>query len=111
LRPNLWPRGFVGFIDGETGVDKSTVLFAFIADLTTGADPVNVGIVNLEDPVAEIIVPRLKAAGADLSRVHIYEPGQTGGEIRYRLSTIKLSPNRAVSPFSLPADSFLFGYV
>lgn len=81
LIPNRWPIGFAGYIDGETTVGKSTVLCAEIAALTTGAHPVNAGIVNLEDPIDQVIVPRLLAAGADLNRAHILEVGEKDDEI------------------------------
>ncbi len=83
LRANRWPAGFVGYVDGETGVGKSTVLSAEIADLTTGEQAYNVGIVNLEDPIDQVIVPRLKAAGADLERVRIYEAGELAWELKH----------------------------
>jgi hypothetical protein len=81
----LWSRrlarGKHTCIAGEPGTGKSQVSVAITAAVTTGGEwpcgegrsPVvgNVIIVSAEDGAADTIVPRLIAAGADLSRVEI----------------------------------------
>jgi hypothetical protein len=80
----LWPgrlaRGKHTCIAGEPGTGKSQLTIAVIAALTTGglwpcgegrASTGNVIILSAEDGAADTITPRLMAAGADLTRVHI----------------------------------------
>jgi RecA-family ATPase len=81
----LWPgrlaRGKHTCIAGEQGTGKSQLSIAIIAAITTGGSwpcgegqsPIkgNVVILSAEDGAADTIVPRLEAAGADLSRVVI----------------------------------------
>jgi hypothetical protein len=73
-------RGKHTCVAGEPGAGKSQLSIAIIATITTGgewpcgegrAPRGNVIILNAEDDVDDTIVPRLKAAGADLDRVHI----------------------------------------
>ena len=67
-------------IAGEPGTGKSQLLIAIIAAVTTGGEwPCGEGraplghaiILSAEDGAADTIIPRLLAAGADRSRVHI----------------------------------------
>jgi AAA domain len=67
-------------IAGEPGLGKSQLSISIIAAVTTGgtwpngegcAPKGNAIILSAEDGVADTIVPRLMAAGADLDRVHI----------------------------------------
>ena len=67
-------------IAGEPGTGKSQLSVAIIAAVTTGGDwPCGEGraklgiviILSAEDGAADTIVPRLMAAGVDLTRVHI----------------------------------------
>ena len=80
----LWPgrfaRGKHTCIAGEPGTGKSQLSIAVIAAVTTGdlwpcgegkAPLGNVIMLSAEDGAADTIVPRLLAAGADLSRVQI----------------------------------------
>jgi hypothetical protein len=80
----LWPgrlaRGKHTCIAGEPGTGKSQVCIAIIAAVTTGggwpcdegkAPLGNVIILSAEDGAADTIIPRLIAAGANLSRVHV----------------------------------------
>lgn len=76
-------RGFLPFgkltgIDGQPGVGKSTVIFDLIARASRGAqmpdgstvdEPINCVIIGSEDGIADTVLVRLIAAGADLSRV------------------------------------------
>jgi hypothetical protein len=79
----LWtgrvPAGTLTVLDGDPGKGKSTLTATIAAAVTTGqALPGDMSMargdvifVSLEDDPAMVIVPRLIAAGADLSRVHI----------------------------------------
>jgi putative DNA primase/helicase len=73
-------RGKHTCIAGEPGTGKSQVSVALAATITTGGQwPCDEGcaplgsviILSAEDGAADTIVPRLHAAGADVSRVHI----------------------------------------
>lgn len=79
----LWPgwlaRGKLHILAGAPGTGKTTIAIALAATQSCGgrwpdgskAMPGNVLIWSGEDDAADTIVPRLKAAGADLSRVFI----------------------------------------
>src|SRR5262249_32141174 len=80
----LWPgRVAIGkqtLIAGEPGLGKSQIAIAMAAAVTTGGDwpcgegraPLaNVFILRAEDGLADTVVPRLMAAGADLERVRL----------------------------------------
>lgn len=79
----LWPGrlalGMLAVLDGDPSLGKSTLLADMAAHITTGRDwpdgtrcPIGgVIIVGAEDSVEQVWVPRLKAAGADLSKVLI----------------------------------------
>ena len=80
----LWSGRFalgkLSLIAGEPGLGKSQLTAAVTAAVTTGTEwpcdgePAPLGsvvILSAEDDASDTIVPRLKAAGADLARVHI----------------------------------------
>jgi len=80
----LWPQrvalGKLTLIGGEPGLGKSQVSIAMAAAVTNGgefpcgegrAPQGNVVILSAEDGVADTIVPRLMAAGADRDRVQV----------------------------------------
>mgnify|MGYP000099488855 CR=1 FL=1 len=81
----LWPGRFAlgaySRIDGDPGLGKSQIAIDMAARVTRGADwPVDddakaevgsVILISAEDDPERVIVPRLKAAGADLGRVHL----------------------------------------
>ncbi len=71
------PTGMVVLLVGEGGKGKSTELYRLAAGWSLGTlpgdfygRPVAVAIASAEDHRAAVIVPRLMAAGADLTRVH-----------------------------------------
>jgi hypothetical protein len=73
-------RGKHTCVAGEPGTGKSQLSIAIIATVTTGGEwPCNEGrasvgsaiVLSAEDGAADTIVPRLLAAGADLTRVHL----------------------------------------
>lgn len=84
--------GHLAIVDGDPGIGKSLVTLDLCARITTGrafpdgaagGDPSAVIVINAEDGAGDTIQGRLHAAGADLTRVHIYE--RTPGESFLRL--------------------------
>lgn len=82
----LWPgwiaRGKLTLLAGAGGSGKTTLAMGLIGTVTSGGrwpdgehcqDPGNALIWSSEDDPADTLVPRLMAAGADLSRVHIIQ--------------------------------------
>jgi len=95
----LWPRriarGKLTIIAGDPGLGKSLVTASIAAVVTTGGrwpvdrtrctPPGVVLFLTAEDDAADTLRPRLEAAGADLSRIHIIEgviAGYTGDGAR-----------------------------
>ncbi len=90
----LWhkwlPRGAITILDGDPGLGKSTVTIDLAARVSRGwemppaggpccgAEPESVLILNAEDDPGNTIRPRLEAAGADLTRVHLFDRVETG---------------------------------
>jgi putative DNA primase/helicase len=100
--PWLWPGYFPGrkisMIAGEPGLGKSQLAIDMTARISAGkrwpcgeerARRGDAVLITAEDGIADTILPRLEAAGADLNRVHIVDsvPGYCGAR-----------------PFSLIAD-------
>lgn len=61
---------------GKGGIAKSTIISDIIAKATRGelpgsflGIPITVGLISPEDDIESVLVPRLKAAGADLDRI------------------------------------------
>jgi hypothetical protein len=86
MKPKEWLweghllRGALQLMTGLPGLGKSQVQIHFMACVTAGlpwpdgaraVKPMNVIMVTAEDAIDSDVVPRLKAAGADLTRVHI----------------------------------------
>ncbi len=97
------PAGKVSVIIGEPGLGKSLITLDIAARLSTGREmptltpspeplaPKHVLLFSMEDNVADTIRPRLEAAGADLSRIHLFPNGGQRQFIDYRslISLIK----------------------
>jgi 5S rRNA maturation endonuclease (ribonuclease M5) len=98
LEPVYWlwqdriPLGKLTVIDGDPGLGKSTVTLDLAARVSRGAtmpdgSPGISGgavLMTLEDGLADTIVPRLNAAGADLSRIVALQSVQDEkGNLRY----------------------------
>ena len=74
-------RGKINLVGGVPGLGKSQVACAFIAAVTAGGlwpdgERAPLGsaiIIGCEDDAADTIRPRLEAAGADLSKVHLFD--------------------------------------
>ncbi|MBA6096128.1 AAA family ATPase [Pseudomonas juntendi] len=88
----LWPgwlaKGKLHILAGAGGTGKTTLLIGLIATLTTGGrwpdgsrcgEPGNALIWSSEDDPADTLIPRLTAAGADMSRVYIIQ-GRTNAQ-------------------------------
>jgi RecA/RadA recombinase len=84
VKPVYWlwegrvPRGEITLIAGREGTGKSTTAFDLAASVSNGrlpgehyGTPRNVAICATEDSLSHTVVPRLIAAGADLSRVRL----------------------------------------
>jgi putative DNA primase/helicase len=73
----LWeeriPEGMFTLVGGLPGEGKS-LLTEFLAAYVTTKLERDVIFSNVEDPVVQVTVPRLIAAGADLERVHFWTP-------------------------------------
>jgi hypothetical protein len=76
------PRAKLSTLEGPPGVGKSTIAIDLGARFSAGRfmpgslDPVkpgNVGILQVEDGIADTIKPRGEAAGADQSRIHVFK--------------------------------------
>jgi len=92
----LWPGrlalGHLAILDGDPGLGKSLVTLDLCARITTGQPypdgqpgtrPGNVVVLNGEDGARDVIPGRLRAAGADLKRVQVFD--RADGEAYLRL--------------------------
>ena len=78
LWPGRLPVGKIVVLDGDPGTGKSTLALDLAAHLSTGVDwpdgtPCPIGdtvLLSAEDGLADTVVPRLIAAGANMDRVH-----------------------------------------
>jgi hypothetical protein len=88
-------RGKMHLIGGQPGTGKTTIAMSFAATVSRAAStPVqwpdntkcetggNVVIWSGEDDPADTLIPRLRAAGADVSRVYIVKGVREGDEVR-----------------------------
>jgi len=87
IRPVDWlwdgriAQGTLALLAGREGIGKSTLAYSLAADITNGklkgafyGHPRSVIIIATEDDWSFTIIPRLKAAGADLNKVLQIEP-------------------------------------
>ena len=96
LWPNRFPLGKISLIVGDPDRGKS-ILSLYIAaqvstgrpwiDSTTSREPGDVLILTTEDDLADTVGPRLKAAAADLSRIH-YINAVVEKDKKYNLSNL-----------------------
>ena len=118
----LWhgrlPIGQTTIIEGDPGCAKSQLTIALAAHISAGlswpdgslCETASVLMANAEDPEEEVIIPRLKAAGADLEKVIILSTSETGGfTIPQDVEQIhKWCKDKAVKLFVLdPFEAFL----
>lgn len=81
LWPGHLPAGAFVLLNGRQGDGKGTIGADWMARLTTGSpmpggykgEPINCAVLSLEDDTERTVVPRLMAAGCDLSRVTILD--------------------------------------
>lgn len=82
LVPESFPLGMLAVVGGQPGLGKSQISISLAAGVTTGrglpggalfSKTGSVIILANEDDASRTIRPRLDAAGADLSKVHIVE--------------------------------------
>lgn len=80
------PAGGISLLAGREGIGKSTISYDVVAKVTRGeldgrylGIPRGVAVVATEDAWAEVIVPRLVAARADLTRVFRIDVKDSGG--------------------------------
>jgi RecA-family ATPase len=87
LWPGYLPRGVLVVLDGDPGTAKSLLTLDWAARVTHGSawpngaeacPPANVVLLSAEDDRKMTIVPRLAAAGADLSRVRVLAATDSG---------------------------------
>jgi RecA-family ATPase len=78
LVPGFIPLGTLTMVAGVGGLGKSMWLTGVAARLSRGDldghPPSDAVIVSYEDTAAEVLRPRVEAAGGDPSRVHVIEP-------------------------------------
>ncbi len=107
------PVGKFGLLDGDPGLGKSVILCDLIASATAGrslpdgSPPLKVGgavLFAAEDGYKDTILPRLIAAGADLSKVLVAHAADYGSAIRL--------PNdlKAVDAFISRVDAILLAF-
>lgn len=68
---DLLPAAEIVVLVGEEGIGKGLWCCNLIARITTGPNPRNVLMILAEDDAQRVVRPRLDAAGADVSRVHL----------------------------------------
>jgi len=83
LWPGYLPLSKLTVLEGDPGLGKSLLTVAFAAAVSVGdysglhgasnRSPADVFFVTYEDGVRDTIVPRLRAAGAGLSRTHVIQ--------------------------------------
>ena len=99
--PGYIPLGAVTLLEGEPGTSKSLVALDLIARATRGGLAPGSGegvprggavLINRQDQVQQVLVPRLRAASADLRKVIIRETGEhTDSRGRYVKARFDLS--------------------
>jgi AAA domain len=101
--PGWIPQALVGMFAGDAGIGKSSVLRDLIRRVTRGeplpdgqpCEPMGVILISYEEPSKTVLIPRLWAAGCDLTKVKI-------------LSTVTPSVRKlgepAERPFRVPED-------
>ncbi len=80
LLPGLIPFGAITVLSGQPGLGKSLLTTRWAADFSAGRldEQGDVLMFTAEDPIAEIVVPRLRAAEAMLGSVHFGQLEENG---------------------------------
>ena len=103
------PIAYITGLSGPTGRGKSTVAYGWVARVSRGtpkAEPANVIVFAAEDEPATMLVPRLMAAGADLSRIAISKTARTFPEAGEDLEAA-VEAHRAALVIVDPGTAFL----
>lgn len=86
-----FPLSAVSMIYGDSGIGKSTSTYALCAGLSVGilptkqkCEPIKSIILSAEDPADKVVRPRLRAMGADLSKMLVPKESEEG-ESPFRL--------------------------
>jgi putative DNA primase/helicase len=66
---NLLPKGMISLVAGRPGQGKSLLAAMIAAEVSKTGDVI---FSNREDPLAQVVRPRLEAAGAKLNRIHFF---------------------------------------
>lgn len=83
LWPNRLPLEAISLLDGDPGQGKSCVIYDLAARVTRGkpmpnctghSEPAGVVLLQAEDNLQSTVLPRLKAAGADINRIYAFDP-------------------------------------
>jgi hypothetical protein len=83
LWPGRLPLDYLTILDGDPSLGKSLITLDLCARLSTGRPfpdgapspgPATSIILNAEDGAADVLCPRLRAMGADLSRILVWRP-------------------------------------
>lgn len=111
LWPGRIPQHCVSLLAGEPEVGKSTLAIYMAAQVSTGRPWIDTGkcqkkgsvlVLSTEDTNAQVIAPRLKAAGADMKKVH-YIDAVVDGDRKYNLNNLTEDFNLLVkSAMSIP---------
>jgi AAA domain len=82
----LVPFGAITVLSGQPGLGKSLLTVRLAAEFSGGrlGQSGNVLMLTAEDPIAEVVVPRLKAAHAKLTAIHFAEMEDDGLAIPMR---------------------------
>jgi putative DNA primase/helicase len=96
LWPGWLPLRMLSLLEGDPGLGKTLILLDLVARVTRGwpmppgprgvppvRPPGQVLLMAAEDSAEHALRPRLDAAGADLSRVHLLDAVDIGGERRH----------------------------
>jgi RecA-family ATPase len=78
LVQDVLPKGLVTAFVGDEGVGKGLFCSAMTAKLTRGRSPIKVAWIASEDDPRSMLIPRLRAADADLERVVLLTKDTTG---------------------------------
>jgi len=91
LMPDWIARGKLHMTAGQSGQGKTTIAMSFVATVTSGGrwpdgttcPPQNALIWSAEDDIADTLLPRLLAMGADRRRVTFIKGMREDGEVRH----------------------------
>jgi hypothetical protein len=96
LWPGRIPQACVSLLAGEPEVGKSTLAIYMAAQVSTGRPWIDTGkcqkkgsvlILSTEDINSQVIAPRLRAAGANMKKIHFID-SVVDGDKRYNLSNL-----------------------